>query len=85
MISVTVILLYELETGLPLTMWVTVPRSSFFVDRTGNKNPVDEVKYEELCGRDTVSEVLDCPLVDVTGFPGFHLVVQNVVQLCSQY
>ena len=56
-----------------------------FVDRTGNKNPVDEVKYEELCGRATVSEVLNCHLLDVTGFPGFHLVVQNVVQLCSQY
>ena len=28
-----------------------------------------------------MSEVLDCDLVDVTGFPGLHLVVQNVVQL----
>ena len=44
------------------------------------ENPVDKVKYEELGGRATVSEVLYCDLVYVTCFPGFHLVVQNVVQ-----
>ena len=43
------------------------------------KNPVDEVEYEELGGHATVSEVLDSDLVDVTGFAGLHLGVQNVV------
>ena len=45
------------------------------------KNPVDVVEYEELGGHATVSEVLDCDLVDVTGFPGLHLIVQNMVKL----